>query len=87
MTAITSKNPKNKRKYSQFLRLRRICSDHLYYEKTAQLLKQPLVDRKYRVPILNGAIEEASNRSRRTLLKPNFKDSDADRETFLINLC
>ena len=56
--------------YSQCLRLRRLCSDDKDFEIKSLEMRTFFVERAYPTHVLDYAIQEAFNNSRRDTLKP-----------------
>ena len=56
--------------YSQFLRLRRLCSDDKDFETKSLEMRTFFVERGYPTHLLDSAIQKAFNNSRRDTLKP-----------------
>ena len=56
--------------YSQFLRLRRLCSEDKDFETESLEMRTFFVERGYPTHLLDSAIQKASNNSRRDTLKP-----------------
>ena len=58
--------------YSQFLRLRRVCSEDKDFETKSLEMRTIFVERGYPTHLLDSAIQKAFNNSRRDTLKPRW---------------
>ncbi len=77
-------NCKNSIPYSQFLRVRRICSEEKEFELQCQILKKHFIRRNYPSSIIDEAIELARSKNRPDLLKSVHKNEDSQNKVFLI---
>ncbi|CAN7943058.1 unnamed protein product, partial [Ixodes hexagonus] len=77
---------KNNIPYSQFLRLRRICSEESNFRENVTSLKNTLSERKYPAAILDDATRKACSLERDTLLQQRPKNpSNETRVPLVIN--
>lgn len=70
---------KNAIPFSQFLRLRRLCSDRQDYEEKASDMRNYFLERSYPVEVVDSALEKASNIDRHELLKQNNLQNHQER--------
>ncbi len=77
-------NCKDSIPYSQFLRVRRICSEDKDFNTQCNVLKQHFIRRNYPPIILDEAIELAKSKKREDLLKVKTKKDEDQNKVFLI---
>ena len=67
---------KNSIPYSQFLRLRRLCSDDTDFSAKADEMRNFFAERNYPNSVVTDALERVHNISRETALKPSESKSE-----------
>ena len=76
------KSCKNGIPYSQFLRIRRICSEYEFFEKNAIEMAKSFIVRGYPAYLIEESMIRASRQDRKSLLLPKEQPPETERKTF-----